>query len=85
MSSRIPIIERAYQLAMSGAYRSVGPIKDELKREGYVMVDAHIAGPSLTATLRRLCAQAGELAPLGLGIGADEARTAATAQNAHSR
>ncbi len=60
MSGQVPIIERAYELAKSGRYRSLGVIKSELKRMGYVMVDSHIAGASLSSTLRRLCAEASD-------------------------
>ncbi len=63
MSPRVPIIERAYELAKSGDHRTVGTIKDALKRQGYVMVDAHIAGASLIGALRRHCLEAGALGP----------------------
>lgn len=37
-------IERAAELASSGSYSSVGAIREQLVREGYTHVDAHIGG-----------------------------------------
>jgi hypothetical protein len=45
------IIERAFQLA-SGA-TSVDDIRKALRQEGYSNVDAHLAGASIKADLRK--------------------------------
>jgi hypothetical protein len=50
------IIERAYELAASGAYATVGEVKSQLKAEGYASVDGHFAGAALYGALRKLCA-----------------------------
>jgi hypothetical protein len=50
------IIERAYQLARSGSYATVGEVKSQLKAEGYANVDGHFAGAALYSALRKLCA-----------------------------
>ncbi len=47
-------LERAYQLARSGACASVAEIKARLKTEG--LDDNQVFGPTLLAELRRLCA-----------------------------
>jgi hypothetical protein len=49
------IIERAFQLAR--ASKSVEEIRATLRQEGYSNVDAHLAGPSIRADLKRLSAQ----------------------------
>ena len=48
-------LERAYQLASSGACPTVADIKVQLRREGFA--ENHIVGPVLVADLRRLCAE----------------------------
>jgi len=45
------IIERAFQLARDAS--SVDEIRKALRHEGYANVDAHLAGPSIKADLRR--------------------------------
>jgi hypothetical protein len=45
------IIERAFQLA-SGV-TSVDEIRKALRHEGYSNVDAHLAGPSIRADLKK--------------------------------
>jgi hypothetical protein len=49
------IIERAYQLARSGEFASVGQIKDRLKTEGYTCIALHFSGKSLQRSLLQLC------------------------------
>jgi hypothetical protein len=49
------IIERAFQLAR--ASKSVEEIRITLRQEGYSNVDAHLAGPSIRADLKRLSTQ----------------------------
>ncbi len=56
MNLRPNTVERAYQLASSGACPTVADIKARLRREGYE--DRDIFGPLLLADLRKLCAQA---------------------------
>ena len=48
------IIERAFQLAR--ASKSVDDIRKTLREEGYSNVDAHLAGASIKADLKRLAA-----------------------------
>lgn len=48
-------IERAYELARSGACRTVGDIKVRLQAEGYEGVKDRLYGASMTAALRKLC------------------------------
>jgi len=45
------IIERAFQLAPG--YSSVDEIRKVLRREGYSNVDAHLAGASIRADLKK--------------------------------
>jgi hypothetical protein len=46
----INVIERAFELARSS---TIEQIRNTLKREGYSNVDAHLAGPSIKADLRK--------------------------------
>ena len=55
MPDRMTILERAYQLARSGACANVGEIKKRLKAERYDRVDDHLSGKLIIATLKRLC------------------------------
>jgi hypothetical protein len=48
-------LERAFDLARSGACQSVQDIRLALKRERFDNVEAHLAGPSLARQLRALC------------------------------
>jgi len=45
------IIERAFELAPRSA--SIEEVRSALRREGYSNVDAHLAGPSIKADLRK--------------------------------
>jgi tRNA G26 N,N-dimethylase Trm1 len=45
------IIERAFELASSSA--TIDEVRAALRREGYSSVDAHLAGPSIKADLRK--------------------------------
>jgi len=45
------IIERAFELARSSA--TIDEVRNALRREGYANVDAHLAGPSIKADLRK--------------------------------
>lgn len=55
-SFRPTTIERAYELARSGACRTVGDIKSRLQAEGYEGVKDRLYGASMTGALRKLCA-----------------------------
>lgn len=57
-SSSPGIVERAFELARSGAYLTVSDIAQHLKQERHASVDAHLAGPSIRRDLRRLCIEA---------------------------
>jgi hypothetical protein len=50
-------IERAYELARSGACRTVGDIKARLQAEGYEGVKDRLYGASMTGALRKLCVE----------------------------
>lgn len=52
---RLTTIERAYELARSGACRTVGDIKARLQAEGYEGVKDRLYGASMTGALRKLC------------------------------
>ena len=54
---RLTTIERAYELARSGACRTVGEIKARLQAEGYEGVKDRLYGASMTGALRKLCAE----------------------------
>jgi chaperonin GroEL (HSP60 family) len=55
---RLSILERAYELARTGACRSVEEIAKRLKQEQYESVETHLGGSSLRKELRQLCADA---------------------------
>lgn len=52
MTEGIGIIERAFQLAASSA--NLDTIRAQLKREGYVNVDAHLSGGSIRSDLKKI-------------------------------
>ncbi len=45
------IIERAFELARTSA--TIDEVRHSLRREGYSNVDAHLAGPTIKADLRK--------------------------------
>ena len=45
------IIERAFELAREST--TIDEVRAALRREGYSQVDAHLAGPSIKADLRK--------------------------------
>jgi hypothetical protein len=62
------LIERAIELAKSGAYHQLEHIERQLIAEGYSSVPAHLDGPTLRRQLRQLSCQArGEPMPRGRG------------------
>jgi LmbE family N-acetylglucosaminyl deacetylase len=58
MIGGISTIERAYQLAKSGEFRTVSNIKDRLHAEGFTDGIAQVTGRTLTNALRRLISAA---------------------------
>jgi tRNA G26 N,N-dimethylase Trm1 len=46
------IIERAFELARQST--TIEEVRNALRREGYSNVDAHLAGPTIKADLKRL-------------------------------
>jgi hypothetical protein len=56
----LPLVERAYQLARSGDFRSLREIELQLRREGYVIkaVREHLEGQAIRASLSTLCKSA---------------------------
>jgi len=55
---RLSIIERAFELARTGACRTVEEIARRLKQENYESVDTHLGATSLRKELRQICAEA---------------------------
>ncbi len=47
-------VERAFELARSGACRTVGDIRQQLKQEGYSGYEEHLAGVSIKKQLLAL-------------------------------
>lgn len=64
MTFRPTTLERAYQLAESGACRTVGDVKQALKAEGYERIQDALYGSTVTAALRKRC-QENWIAPDG--------------------
>jgi hypothetical protein len=54
------LVERAYQLARSGACQGVGDIKKGLRAEGFANAEvlSQLYGSTIAGDLRRLCAEA---------------------------
>jgi hypothetical protein len=55
MTFRPTTLERAYQLAGSGACRTVSDVKQALQIEGYDRIQDSLYGGTITAALRKLC------------------------------
>jgi len=58
LDSRSSTVERAYQLARSGQFRTVGEIKIRVRAEGYYDAVAQLEGRTISTALRRLIVQA---------------------------
>ena len=56
MTHRPTTLERAFELARSGDYATVGAIKAQLKAERCHDVEGQLFGRSVQTTLRTLCA-----------------------------
>lgn len=64
---KVSTVERAYQLARSGAFRTVTEVKVRVRAEGFYDAVAQLDGRTITMDLRRLIAAASDidhLAPL---------------------
>jgi hypothetical protein len=48
----VSAIERAFQLARTGEYRTIELIKKQLSREGYMQVELHLGGSLIKRQLR---------------------------------
>jgi len=48
-------LERAFTLARSGTCASVDAIRQQLKKERFDQVEAHLAGHSINRELRAIC------------------------------
>lgn len=57
--SEISTVERAFQLARSGACHSVNDIREQLLREGYPSVLSHVSGMSIKKQLGAILAARG--------------------------
>lgn len=51
---RVPIVERAFQLAAGGSCRTLEDMIRKLETEGYREVRRHLEGRAIKAKLRRL-------------------------------
>jgi len=58
MASRRGTVERAFQLAASGACASMEDVRNHLKAEGYLDIEAQLTGPKIRTQLRALIDQA---------------------------
>jgi hypothetical protein len=58
--SQTPLVERAYELARTGAFSTTGEIRNHLKREGYgaASVQIHFQGRAIRDDLARICREA---------------------------
>lgn len=56
MTDRLRPLERAFQLARTGAYRGVSDIREQLIAEGYAVDQLY--GPSIGRDLRRISREA---------------------------
>jgi hypothetical protein len=52
------IMERAYELAKSGEFRNAGEIEEQLKREGFEQVHAHLSGSFTRKQIQSICSRA---------------------------
>jgi hypothetical protein len=58
MMTERPILERAFELARSGAFTDVKSLDKALAAEGYARGDPHTHSPTARKQLRRLCREA---------------------------
>ncbi len=49
------ILERAFELAQSGAFENITAIRLQLAREGFAAVSSQMSGLALTRQLRAMC------------------------------
>jgi hypothetical protein len=65
MTTTPTIIERASEVAKSGTVQDMTGLRLQLKAEGYPLVDAHLAGASLSRQLAALIRTATGQPPIG--------------------
>ena len=58
MNRKLPLLERAFELAKSGEVQTISEIKARLSAEGYSDIHQQISGAALTGQLKRLCKEA---------------------------
>lgn len=58
MTPRVPLMERAFELARSGEVSDIVGIKTRLHAEGYSGIDAHLDGSQIRVDLRKIMAAA---------------------------
>lgn len=58
MNSQVGTIERAFHLARSGSCYSLADIRQQLKIEGYSLIESHLDGPVLRKQLAALIREA---------------------------
>ncbi|MHB8286832.1 MAG: hypothetical protein ACYDD1_19440 [Caulobacteraceae bacterium] len=58
MPTPSPTLERAFEIARSGACASVKEIRSRLNREGYANIDSQLDTLAIQKALTRLCAEA---------------------------
>jgi hypothetical protein len=54
---RLGTVERAFELARTGEFRTIEEIASRLKQERQESVDAHLTGGSIRKDLRQICAE----------------------------
>ena len=63
MADRTTMVERAFEIAGTGAVANLEQLVRVLKREGYEQVEAHLrCSPTLNRQLRSMCRSAWEIA-----------------------
>jgi hypothetical protein len=60
MPSPSPTLERAFQIARSGACASIKDIRNRLDGEGFANIDSQLDTLAIRKALTRLCAEARE-------------------------
>ena len=58
MPDRKTTIERAFELAATGGYRTITEIRTALRQERYEMVDSNLSGRGVRDQLRRMMSAA---------------------------
>jgi hypothetical protein len=58
MSDPTPIVQKAFELARSGAFTNTNEIRKALAKAGYSAIDLMHISPSLSIQLRKVCSVA---------------------------